>query len=231
MAMDTETFKGPDLFGYLVRPEGPPAGTVLILPTIFGINEFARGFADLLAGEGLAAVVWDINSGLPPVTDYQECIRRARTLTDRGVAVQIGEWLNKLEVDFAGSRLGVIGFCIGGRFALVAAAEDQRLRCCAAAYPSIESPRLSNQEVDAIEAAGRISCPVHILQPGNDHVTSPPTYQQLKQKLLSRRAPTIVQTYPEAEHGFMHRDKPEANPAATKLASPQVVAFLKSCLS
>ncbi len=231
MAMSTEAFKGPDLFGYLARPKAPPVGTVLILPTIFGINEFALGFAGSLVEAGLAALVWDINSGVPPVTDYQECIRRARMLTDCGVGSLIGKWLDKLEADFAGSPLGVIGFCIGGRFALLAAAEDRRLRCCAAAYPSIESPRLANQEMDAVEAAGHISCPVHILQPGNDHVTSPLTYQALKQKLLSRRAPTIVQTYPEAEHGFMHRDKPEENPAATRIASPQVIAFLKSCLS
>ena len=72
---------------------------------------------------------------------------------------------------------------------------------------------------------------MHICQPGIDHVASPETYRTLRDALLGRSAPTVVQYYPEAEHGFMHRKEPAANPAATAIASPQVVAFLVACLS
>jgi dienelactone hydrolase len=72
---------------------------------------------------------------------------------------------------------------------------------------------------------------VHICQPGIDHVASPETYRALREMLVARSAPTIVQYYPEAEHGFMHRKEPAANPAATAIASPQVVAFLAACLN
>jgi dienelactone hydrolase len=98
------------------------------------------------------------------------------------------------------------------------------------AYPSIEHPRLSNQEVDALAVARDIGCPVHMLRPGKDHVTASGTYETLTQALLSRSEPTTIQVYPEAEHGFMHRNTPEANVAATALASPQLIAFLKACL-
>jgi hypothetical protein len=40
-----------------------------------------------------------------------------------------------------------------------------------------------------------------------------------------------VQLHPEAEHGFMHREKPEENRVAAAIASPQVVAFLGACLA
>jgi dienelactone hydrolase len=49
--------------------------------------------------------------------------------------------------------------------------------------------------------------------------------------LHKRAAPTVWQYYPDAEHGFMHRKEPAANPAASVIASPQLVAFLKACLS
>ena len=39
------------------------------------------------------------------------------------------------------------------------------------------------------------------------------------------------QCYPDAEHGFMDREQPLANPAVTGIASPQLVAFLKGSLS
>ena len=60
----SKTLSGPR-FGYVSEPVAPASGGVLILPTIFGVNEFARQYADALANAGLTAAVWDINSGLP----------------------------------------------------------------------------------------------------------------------------------------------------------------------
>lgn len=230
MAIKAQKFDGPDLYGYLARPEQPVRAGVLILPTIFGVNEFARGYADYLAEAGMVAAVWDINSGLPSTTDYSECIKRARTLTDAGVSRMVRQWLDMMTTELGLASLGLLGFCIGGRFALLCAAADNRVRACAMAYPSIEHPRLANQEFDALALAPAIDCPVHLLQPGKDHVTNAATYEQLKQSLFKRTAPTTLQYHPEAEHGFMHREKPEVNRMATRLASPQVLAFLKACL-
>jgi carboxymethylenebutenolidase len=219
------------LHGYLSLPAAGARAGVLILPTIFGVNEFARGFADTLADNGLVAAVWDLNSGLPLTTDYQECIKRARTLTDASANRMIGQWIDALRTDHGVSAIGVVGFCIGGRFALLQAARDKAIAACAAAYPSIESPRLANQEWDAVALASDVGCPVQMLRPGIDHVASPETYEALAAALLRRSAPTAIQIYPEAEHGFMHRPTPAANVAATKLAAPQLVAFLKACLA
>lgn len=231
MAIKAESFKGPDLYGYLARPEESVRAGVLILPTIFGVNEFARGYADVLADAGMAAAVWDINSGLPLVTDYSECIRRARTLTDTAVGTMVRQWLDKLTAETGVAAVGLLGFCIGGRFALLGAVDDKRVRACAMAYPSIENPRLANQERDALALASDIGCPVHVLQPGKDHVTSAASYEALNCALIKRPAPTVLQCHPDAEHGFMHREQPEANRTATKLASPQMIAFLKACLN
>ena len=105
------------------------------------------------------------------------------------------------------------------------------MKACGAAYPSIENPQLPNKEQDPITLAAGITCPVHVIQPGHDHVATPQTYAALKESLFKRAAPTIWQYYPDAEHGFMHRKEPAANSAATAIASPQLVAFLKTCLS
>jgi carboxymethylenebutenolidase len=230
MPYKTSSLHGPELHGYVAEPEAPVRGGVLILPTIFGVNEFARQYADTLAAAGMTAMVWDINSGLPLTTDYPECIKRARTLTDASVAKMVDCWLDKMRGNGL-SSVAVLGFCIGGRFALLQAARDKRLRACAMAYPSIENPRLPNQELDALALAPDIACPVQMLRPGNDHVTSPETYEILTAALLKRSSPTMLQVHPAAEHGFMHRKSPEENVTASALASPQVIAFLKACLA
>jgi len=231
MAITTETFNGPDRFGYLARPDGAARGGVVLLPTIYAINEFARSYAETLAKAGLMTVVWDIYSGLPLVSDYESSIARARKLTDDGVVASVGKWIDHLLNDMRLASVGVIGFCIGGRFAIMQAAHDKRIKACAMAYPSIENPRLESQAMDSLALAATIECPVLNIQPGHDHVCQPDTYQILNKALFSRRAATTLQYYPVAEHGFMHRATPPENVAATALASPQLIAFLQACLS
>jgi carboxymethylenebutenolidase len=226
----SQDIKQSGLIGFLAQPDAPTTGGVVILPTIFGVNAFVRGYAETLARAGLAAAAWDIHDGLPLTTDYEGSKQRARRHSDAGARAAIKKWTDYLIDELSLTSVGVIGFCIGGRFSLLTAAQDDRIKVCGAAYPSIENPRLSNQEQDAIALAANIRCPVHVLQPGHDHVASVETYAALKETLSRRAAPTIWHYYPEAEHGFMHRKEPAANPAATVIASPQIVAFLRACL-
>ena len=230
MSPRSRDIKQSGLFGFLAQPDAPTKGGVVILPTIFGANAFVRSYAETLARAGLAAAVWDHYEGLPLTTDYEESKARARKLSDAGMHATIKTWLDYMLGDLKLTSVGVLGFCLGGRYVLMAAARDQRIKACAAAYPSIDMPRLPNQEQDALALAADIGCPVHIVQPGHDHVAKPETYATLKTTLTKRAAPTIWQYYPDAEHGFMHRNAPAANPAASVIASPQLVAFLTACL-
>ena len=230
MSPRSQEIKQSGLFGFLAQPDAPTKAGVVILPTIFGVNAFVRGYAEELARAGIAAAVWDHYDGLPLPADYEESIGRARKLSDAGMQAAVTKWIDYMAGELQLTSIGVLGFCLGGRYVLMTAARDTRIKACAAAYPSIESPRLPNQEQDAIALAADIRCPVHIVQPGHDHVASVETYAALKEALHKRVAPTIWQYYPDAEHGFMHRKEPAANPAATVIASPQLVAFLKACL-
>ena len=231
MSPRSQDIKQPGLAGFLAQPDAPTNGGVVILPTIFGVNAFVRGYAETLARAGLAAAVWDLYEGLPLTTDYEESKSRARKLSDAGMQAAVKKWLDYMLDDLKLTSVGVLGFCLGGRYVLMAAAQDKRVKACAAAYPSIENPRLPNQEQDAVALAADIRCPVHVVQPGHDHVASVETYAALRENLHKRAAPTVWQYYPDAEHGFMHRKEPAANPAASVIASPQLVAFLQACLS
>jgi carboxymethylenebutenolidase len=229
MSIKTQDVAGDGLYGYLAQPDTAGKGAVLIVPTIFGVNAFVRGFAETLARAGLTAAVCDLYSGQPLPANYEEALARARKLNDAMVDDIEGRWLDHLQR--GGASLGVVGFCLGGRFVLIRAAQDQRIKACSAAYPSIDNPMQPNQSLDALKLAAGIACPVHVCQPGIDHVASPETYRTLRDALLGRSAATVIQYYPEAEHGFMHRKEPAANPAATVIALPQLVAFLVACLS
>jgi carboxymethylenebutenolidase len=228
MSIKSQEISSPGAHGYVAHPEKMSSGAVLIVPTIFGVNSFVRGFADTLAQAGLEGLACDLYAGAPLPGSYEEALERARKLNDQIVDEILSSWLDPWEHE---CRVGIIGFCLGGRFSLIQAAQDTHIEACVAAYPSIENPMRPNQTHDAVKLAADIACPVHVCQPGIDHVASPETYGALRDALLGRAAPTVIQYYPEAEHGFMHRKEPAANPAATAIASPQVVAFLVACLT
>ncbi|MCC6780955.1 MAG: alpha/beta fold hydrolase [Hyphomicrobiales bacterium] len=231
MSPRSQDIKQSGLVGVLTQPETPANGGVVLLPTIFGVNAFMRSYAETLARAGLVAAVWDHYEGVPLPANYEESKARARKLTDGGMLAAVGRWIDHLTGALKLQRIGVVGFCMGGRFALTIAAQDHRVASCAAAYPSIDDPRLPNQEQDTLALAAGIRCPVHIIQPGHDHVASPTTYAALRETLCRRSAPTIWQYYPDAEHGFMHRSESAANQAATVIAAPQLLAFLRASLS
>src|SRR5262249_5347135 len=64
----SQDVKQSGLFGFLAQPDAPTKSGVVILPTIFGVNAFVRGYAETLARAGLAAAVWDHYEGLPLTT-------------------------------------------------------------------------------------------------------------------------------------------------------------------
>jgi carboxymethylenebutenolidase len=141
----------------------------------------------------------------------------------------MSQWVGFLCEKTGRRSVGVIGFCMGGRFSLLLSAREQRIGSCAAVYPSLYEPRLPNQEEDAVARAAAIGCPVVTIYPGRDHVTSAETFRTLQANLLKRTHATTIQYYPGAQHGFLHHHG-EANESASRLAWPQIVTFLQSTL-
>ena len=120
MSPKSQDVKQSGLFGFLAQPDAPTKSGVVILPTIFGVNAFVRGYAETLARAGLAAAVWDHYEGLPLTTDYEESKARARKLSDPGMHAKVKKWIDYMVSELALSSVDVLGFCLGGRYALMA---------------------------------------------------------------------------------------------------------------
>lgn len=110
------------LRGYLSIPagEGPRAG-VVVLHEAFGLTDDIRAITDRFASEGYLAVAPDLFSWGPTprclVSTFRDLLRRQGEAHRRVDAV--GEWL--AEHRACTGRVGVVGFCMGGGFALLAA--------------------------------------------------------------------------------------------------------------
>ena len=217
------------LQGY-VATRADARAAVLLLPSVGGLDTFSRERARDLAEAGMATLVWHPYSGQPPVGNLKNALERSQRLTDAGALGEMAVWLDYIKTELGISAIGVIGFCMGGRFALLLSAHDRRIAACAAVYPSIYAPRLPNQEEDAVAVAADIRCPVAMIYPGRDHVMSADSFQSLRAKIERRPQPSVIHYYPEANHAFMNHAG-EVNVTASQVAWPQVVAFLRGCLT
>ncbi|HEX6512253.1 MAG TPA: dienelactone hydrolase family protein [Chloroflexota bacterium] len=239
MAHKTAHLEVDGLRAYVSQPERETSGGVLVLPTIIGIQDHLKHICARLNDAGLAALAWDPFSGWDDNAPLQERATWARTtLDDRAAQQEQRRWVSYMHDELGLERVGVIGFCLGGRQQLSLCAVEPRLQACAAYHPSIEMPAPEHC-LDAIAMARDIRCPVQLLYPGQDHITNQETLQALRQALESRPAPTMIHVYPQADHGFTEgpnpftggdRSQSPANRAAHALAWPQTMALFTACL-
>lgn len=182
----------PELRAHLAVPhgEGPWPG-VVVLHEAFGLNADIRAHADRLAAVGYLAVAPSLYSagGL-------RCLRAtfAAMLSGRGAVFGDIEatrsWL-AARPDCTG-RVGVIGFCMGGGFALVAARDFDAA-----------APNYGRLPKDA-EAVLRGACPVVASYGARDRSLRGAA-QELETVLTDLGVEHDVREYPDAGHSFLNR--------------------------
>lgn len=181
--------------GYLAVPptgEGPwPA--VVVVQDAFGLGDAIRAHADRLATAGYLAVAPDLYSR----GGMLRCVRQ----TFRSMVTRSGQAFDDIEAtrrfvllrgDCTG-KVGVIGFCMGGGFAL--GLVDRGFDASAPNYG-----RLPRDLEHLLEHA----CPVVASYGGRDR-TLRGAAAELEAALETRGIPHDVKEYPDAGHGFMER--------------------------
>lgn len=183
------------LRGYLAVPDGEgPWPGVVVVHEAFGLTDDIRAQADRFAAHGYLALAPDLYSyGFAP-----RClVATFRTLLGGGGGRAI-EDLDAAREDLVGredctGKVGVIGFCMGGGFALLVAA-----RGYAAAAPHYgQLPR-------HLDAVLRGSCPV-VASYGRNDPTMRGAGERLDRALTDLGVEHDVEVYGGAGHGFMFR--------------------------
>jgi carboxymethylenebutenolidase len=210
----SDSFK---LGAYRADPSGPAKGGMVVIQEIFGVNHHIRAVCDQLAAAGYAAVA-------PAVFDRQqpnfECGYSPDEIAEARKFVANPDWAAMMrDVQAAIDELkkegpvGIIGFCLGGSIAFLAAAKLSGLSAAVGYY--------GGQIAKNVDSAPKIPTQLHF---GETDASIPMSDVDLiKQK---RGGDTEIYVYPDAGHGFHCDERGSYNEAAAKLAWTRTLDFL-----
>lgn len=212
------------------RPLGMPRGGVVIHPDIFGIRPLFDDIARRLATHGYAVVVPEPFFAVPAAE------RDALTVEDRFALVSslddphslgaLAAGADHLVVEDGVAEVAVLGFCMGGLYALKAAGIDRFDRAISC-YGMIRVPEAWQGPALAEPLPGLADgCPTLAILGAKDHWTPADDIDALRAVLDAVPGSEVV-VYPEADHGFMHDPSRPAHRAEdTADAWSRILAFL-----
>jgi carboxymethylenebutenolidase len=200
-----------NLPAYYAKPTGAgPFPVVLVNEEIFGVHEYIKDICRRLAKVGYLAVATEYYArigDLSKMTDVKqilsEVIRKAPDAQYMSDLDSTAAWAQ--QHDGSATRLGVVGFCRGGRQTWLYAAHNPRLKAAVAFYGPIGGEASPIQPQTVLDIAGQIECPLLGLYGGQDQGISVESVRQAEAKAKAAHKIIDIVIYPDAPHGF-HAD-------------------------
>jgi carboxymethylenebutenolidase len=210
--------------GYIARPKADgvyPA--VLVIAGNRITEEYIPNTCAALAVAGFVGLAPNIFHLLPDSARTPEEMRKALAdHTDLDVLedIQAGaDYLRSQSFVKAGG-LGVLGFCYGGRMAMLLGARSRDVDAVVPFHPG---------KVTAVEVS-RLKSPVQVHCGTADRNVPVADIRDLEKVLRAQSTPVEVFLYEGADHGFLAYTRPYYKPDAAKLAWERTIQFLQKHL-
>ena len=219
---------------WLRRDERRPA--VVVIHDVRGLTEHYRDITRRLANEGFFALAVDLYSreGMPLLPSMEAVFTWMQNLDDRRVLADIDGGVRFLlsRPEVRARSIGITGFCMGGRYALLAACSVEHLSACASFYGMLrDGEKTELKPASPLDLAPQLSCPFLGLFGEDDGLIPRADIKQLEGSL--RKAGKTFQTkiYPGAGHAFMNDTRPDAfRPEVAKDAWSRAITFFRTHL-
>ncbi|MGH7823523.1 MAG: dienelactone hydrolase family protein [Candidatus Binatia bacterium] len=201
---------------YRARPRsGGTAPVVIVVQEIFGVHEHIRDVCRRFAKLGYLAVAPELyarQGDVSKLAGIQEIVARvvsrvpdAQVMADLDATVAWAKGSGGGDVE----RLGITGFCWGGRIVWLYAAHRPRLKAGVAWYGRLVGEADELRPKHPIDVAGALRAPVLGLYGGADPGIPDETVERMRQALAAARKPSEIVLYPDTPHGF-HADYRES---------------------
>ena len=209
--------------GYLARPKGVgkyPA--VIVIHEIWGLVDHIKDVAERLAREGYVALAVDLFEGktVSKIEDGQKI--RAEFTEEKHMGNLKGGVAYLKTLDYVNaSRIGSIGFCMGGWLSLLLACNSKDVAAAVAFYGRPPTP---------IDLVKNIPCPILGNYGGADLGITEADINALKAALTKYGKKFDIKVYPGAPHAFFNDTRESYRPEAAKDAWNRTLTFFKENL-
>jgi carboxymethylenebutenolidase len=187
---------------------GGPFPVVLVVQEIFGVHEHIKDICRRFAKLGYCAVAPELfarQGDVSRISDIKEISAKvvpkvpdAQVMADLDAAVAWAKASGKGNV----AKLGITGFCWGGRIVWLYAAHNPQLKAGVAWYGRLTGNRTELQPKYPIDVAGALKAPVLGLYGGDDPGIPLDTVEEMRKALKAAGSPSEIIVYPEAPHAF-----------------------------
>ncbi len=214
---------------FLARPAGDgvfPA--VIVVMEAFGLNDHIKSVATRIAAEGYVTLAPDMyyreNGATAGYDNLPEAIRLMTSLVDDKIVADIDAAIAYLrnQVAVRSDRIGVTGFCMGGRISFLAA--------CRCAGLKASAPFYGGGIGGLLDLAPRLACPALLFFGGRDAFIPNDEVEKIRKTLQELGKPAEVKVYAGAEHGFFCDARSSYNAEAAKDAWERLGRFFEAHL-
>lgn len=219
-----KTSDGATIGAYKAMPEGTPKGGVVVIQEIFGVNRDITDACDYFASHGFVAVAPAVQDRHTPgfqTDDYGpefmgQAVEAMKAIDLEEALLDVEAAVNEAKASGAG-KVGITGYCFGGRISWIAATRGLGLSAASGYYGGgIQSYKELKPVIPTEMHYGDLDQGIPL-----DEVED-----------LRRRHPEVGVFIYHAKHAFTNKDRPDMyDEAATATAMPRTVAFFEKHLA
>jgi carboxymethylenebutenolidase len=210
-----------------------PFAVVLVVQEIFGVHEHIKDVCRRFAREGYLAIAPELyarQGDVSTMTDFKQIFAEvvakvpdAQVMSDLDAAVA---WAAE-----SGSgdpqRVGVTGFCWGGRITWLYAAHGTQAKAGVAWYGRLVGQSTELQPKYPLDVAAELQAPVLGLYGGQDQGIPLDDVEKMRAALEAAKSPSRIEVFPAAPHGFHADYRPSYRPDEAQAAWRQCLAWFR----
>ena len=198
---------------------------VLVVQEIFGVHEhikdMCRRFAklgyyaiapELFARQGDVAKMTDIGAILSQVVSK---VPDAQVSSDLDATVAFAKASGSANT----RKLGVVGYCWGGRAAWIYARHNPKVKAAVAYYGLLDGMKSDIKPQDPVDFASEIKVPVLGLYAGIDDFVKPAVIEQMRNGIAKSGSGSEIVVFPGVNHGFNADYRPTYDKTAATYAA------------
>lgn len=206
---------------------------VLVIQEIFGVHEHIQDVCRRFAKLGYLAIAPEMfarQGDVSGMTDIQEIVSKvvskvpdAQVMSDLDATIAWAEKFSKGDVD----KVGITGFCWGGRVVWMYAAHNPKIKAGVAWYGRLMSDSTPLTPKHPIDVAPYLKVPVLGLYGGKDDLIPNESVQKMRDILKAGNTGSEIILYPDTPHGFYADYRPTYRKEAAQDGWGRLLAWFK----